>query len=339
MRANVQSGESHLLGRPQESHSQVVDGSRSEHILLDEYANMKQHVWTRHVRAALSDRNGTCDFIGVPEGRNHYYDLRQRALADKTGEWGVFEWTSAEILDITNPGEIEAARRDLDELTFQQEYEGRFVSFSGMAYYRFNEKDHYRNCREFYDPLQPLIFTFDFNVSPGVANVIQELAPPDIKGRRERSVAQPITCIIGEVHIPRNSNTIAVCQKLIKDWGQHRGRVICYGDATGGSSGTAKTLGSDWDIIKSELRPVFGDRLAFKVKAANPTERSSLSRSRSGWSSIPFTRHSRSRILKASLFWKAAAENWISATIQISRITATVSDTTLSMNSRFGITS
>jgi hypothetical protein len=49
--------------------------------------------------------------------------------------------------------------------------------------------------------------------------------------------------------------------------------VLCYGDATGGASGPAKVSGSDWDLIKNALRPVFGDRLRMRVDKANPRER------------------------------------------------------------------
>jgi hypothetical protein len=251
-----------------------VEGRPWDHLLLDEYANMKEKAWSHHVRPALSDRKGTADLIGVPEGRNHYYRMYKGALVDETKEWGVFTWKSAEILDITNPGEVEAARRELDPLTFEQEYEGSFVSFSGMAYYAFNERDHYRKCRYLYDAHQPLIFTFDFNVAPGVANILQELPHPDVRGYAERRDAKAITLCIGEVHIPRNSSTPAICNKLIADWGKHKGLVYCYGDATGGSKGTAKVMGSDWDLIKQILRPTFGERLHFRVKSANPSERS-----------------------------------------------------------------
>ena len=82
------------------------------------------------------------------------------------------------------------------------------------------------------------------------------------------------TGVIGEVHIPRNSNTPAVCRKIATDFGTHRGPVRCYGDATGGARGSAKVQGSDWDLIKAELRPVFGDRLSFRVPSHNPPERS-----------------------------------------------------------------
>jgi len=49
--------------------------------------------------------------------------------------------------------------------------------------------------------------------------------------------------------------------------------VFCYGDATGGSKGSAKVRGSDWDLVKQKLYPVFGDRLHFRVPKANPRER------------------------------------------------------------------
>ena len=74
--------------------------------VLDEYGNMKKQTWPEHIRAALSDRGGACDFIGVPEGRNHYYDLYKDAQARathalKAGEqtsWDTFHWGSADRL-------------------------------------------------------------------------------------------------------------------------------------------------------------------------------------------------------------------------------------------------
>lgn len=266
----VNGSEMHVVGMDK---PERIEGSPWDYLVLDEYGNMKKEVWTHHVRPALSDRGGGCDFIGVPEGRNHYYTLWSQALLDTSGTWGAFTWYSSEVLDVTRPGEVEAARRDLDPLTFSQEYEGSFVSFSGLAYYTFSQHLHYHRCRHLYDINQPLILTFDFNVSPGVANILQELPHPRITGAHARRNANPITLCIGEVHIPRNSNTVAVCSRILKDWGGHRGRVICYGDASGGNKGSAKLQGSDWDIIRAELRPRFGDRLSFRVKKANPSER------------------------------------------------------------------
>jgi len=236
---------------------------------LDEFGNMKPVAWGSHVRPGLSDRLGWCDFIGVPEGRNHYYDLYQMARAEmlekgEASDWGAFHWISADILPAE---EIEAARRDLDDLTFQQEYEASFINFVGRAYYPFG--DEHTNESLDYNPKAPLIFCFDFNVAPGAAAVAQEMRS-DLEGGFTG------TGVIGEVWIPQNSNTRAVCRRLIQDWGEHKGRVFCYGDATGGARGSAKTEGSDWDLVKEELRPAFGERLFFRVPKANPAERARI---------------------------------------------------------------
>jgi hypothetical protein len=251
------------LDKPERIEGQPWDGG-----VLDEFANMKPHTWGAHVRPALSDRAGWCDLIGVPEGRNHYYEVDKRAQAEMLergaqSEWGRYHWVSADILPAE---EIEAARRDLDDLTFQQEYEASFVNFRGRAYYPFLEASH---CAKLaYDPKAPLVFCFDFNVDPGVAVVAQEQMLPrgGILG----------TGVIGEVWIPSNSNTPAVCRRLIKDWGKHEGRVTCYGDATGGARGSAQVQGSDWDLVKAELGAHFGDRVRYRVPEANPSERARI---------------------------------------------------------------
>lgn len=255
----INGSEIHVLGMDK---PERIEGTPWDHGVLDEFGNMKPETWSLHVRPALADRNGTCDFIGVPEGRNHYYELHQKALEDKTGNWAVYHWLSADILPAD---EIEQAKRDLDLLSYQQEFEGSFVNFVGMAYYNYSDKLHQGRLE--YNPRETLEFCFDFNVSPGCAVVMQLQnlpKPSNLYG----------SGIIGEVWIPKNSNTIRVCDELIEDWGDHKGKIICYGDASGGAKGTAKIMGSDWQLIKQKLRGHFGeDRVFFKVPKANPKER------------------------------------------------------------------
>jgi len=270
---------------------QRIEGSPWDGGVLDEFANMKEVAWQANVRPALADRNGWCWLIGVPEGRNHYYDTWNKALGVNNivngGEWDGFTWFSSDILSAR---EVEAARADLDELTFRQEYEASFVNFEGQAYYAFDRTSHCANIRDQYNPAADLMLCLDFNVDPGIAVVAQEIKFPrrvaiassiNVKGRAMfANVVQPAqsgTGVIGEVHIPRNSNTPAVCRRFIQDWGSHKGRVIVYGDATGGARGTAQTEGSDWDLVRRELFSHFGpERTHFRVPKANPTERSRL---------------------------------------------------------------
>ena len=232
-------------------------------LVIDEFADIKPEAWTEVLRPTLSDTGGHALFLGTPKGRNWAYDLYLKGK-DEGSEYQSWQFTTLEGGNVPLE-EIESARKDLDELTFQQEYEASFINFEGRAYYPFTIETHC--CKLSYDPEQPLIFCFDFNVEPGVAAICQEQSLPS---------GQYGTGVIGEVYIPRNSNTPAVCRKIVQDWGEHRGKVIVYGDATGGSRGSAKVQGSDWDLVRDELKKAFGGRLYFKVPKANPSERSRI---------------------------------------------------------------
>lgn len=255
------------LDKPQRLEGTPWDGG-----VVDEIADVKEEAWTKNIRPALSTkgRPGWCDLIGVPEGRNHYYDLYEKARAEmmthgRKSEWGAYTWESKEVL---SPEEIESARRDMDDQTFRQEYCASFINFQGRAYYGFTDANKLP-VSKLYDPRAPLIVCLDFNVSPGVAVIAQELRIKTLSGL-------PVTCVIGQVWITENSNTELVCTKVVTDWApRHEGTVEVYGDATGGARKSSALSGSDWDIARRDLRAGFGtNRVSFYVPAANPSERS-----------------------------------------------------------------
>lgn len=245
------------LDRPQRIEGIPVDG-----IGIDEIAEVKRESWEQSIRPALSTKGrppGWAWFTGRPKGRGLFYELYSRA-GTREG-WESFTWTSATVVD---PAEIEQARQDLDPLTFAQEYEAQWVSFDGLAYYPWSPKDHLRRLT--YDPARPLIVCLDFNVDPGTAVIAQE----------QYVDGETRTCVIGEVHIPKNSNTPAVCRRLVADWGKHAGEVYLYGDPAGGARHTSQTEGTDWDLAKQVLRPAFGDRLRWRVGKRAPYVRDRL---------------------------------------------------------------
>lgn len=241
-----------------------IEGAPWDGCVVDEIDNCKNRTWPMHIRPALSTRGrpGWGWLIGVPEGEGEYQEIHERALADTSGEWAGYWWPSEDILP---PEEIEAAKRDLDPLVYEQEFRGSFVSFSGKCYYGYRAEQHEAPLE--HDAHQDLIIALDFNVSPGVAAIGQEMALPN---------GEFGTGWIGEVWIPRNSNTPAVCRKIAQDWCHHQGRVKCYGDATGGARKTSSEFGNDWQLVERDLRPVFGDQLTFHVKTYNPSERSRI---------------------------------------------------------------
>lgn len=258
-----------------------IEGRPIDWICIDEYGNCKKKIWDENIRPALSTigRPGSAWLIGVPEGRNHYWITAKRAQAVGTSiregknipwskTWDHFHWVSADILD---PEEIESAMHELDQLTFDQEYNASFLNFNGRAYYAF-DREKQANERVRYAKGRPLVFAFDWNVEPGTASVCQE----QIYRGKQKNISPCFTAVIGEVWIPKNSNTRKVCNKLIEEWGFHKGLVYCYGDATGGARGSAKVKGSDWDIVRDMLKPVFGNSLRIRQNKSNPPERSRL---------------------------------------------------------------
>ena len=248
-----------------------VEGNPIDGIVLDELANMKESVWMQHVYPALGTpgrKPGWAWLIGVPEGRNHYYRLWLKAIAAENTDWEGHRWSAEGIVD---QEVLDAAKRDMDQRSYDQEWKGLFVDFAGRAYYDFDPEIHAQE-KLAYDPNLPLIFTFDFNVSPGTASVIQE---QPYRGTNVH-VASTVTAIIDEVWIANNSNTPLVCKQLGMKYQGHKGIVMCYGDASGGNRSTTQTEGNDWDLIQQYLCPIFGDRLELDVPKSNPAVRARL---------------------------------------------------------------
>jgi len=114
-------------------------GRSLDFVVLDEFADMRKEAWFEVVRPSLSDRNGSSLFIGTPRGRNHFYDLYGKG-ADGDDGWSSHQYTTVEGGNVA-PTEIESAKADLDERTFQQEYEARFINYSGIIYYAFKREE------------------------------------------------------------------------------------------------------------------------------------------------------------------------------------------------------
>ena len=266
--------------------SERVEGIAIDGVVLDEFADMKPMAWTSSIRPALSTVGrppGWALMIGRPRGRNHFWKMFQEA--QKNPKWDVFyPWPSWMIM---SEQEVADAKKELDELSFKQEYGGEFVESSDKAYYGFSEE---HNCATLeYQPDRPLLLGFDFNVNPGVAVVCQDQDIPITvssctacgfeverkSGERCSACGTPApyeygTGVIGEVFRWNvESNTKLVCEEIIEKWGSvHKGQVICYGDATGGARRTSADR-SDWQIIHDMLSIRWPD-LTLDVERSNP---------------------------------------------------------------------
>jgi hypothetical protein len=99
---------------------------------LDEYGDMDPRAWSEVLRPALADREGTASFIGTPKGNNHFREIYERA-ADEPG-WYRLTLKSSET-NLINPEELKAARKEMTEDQFEQEFECSFDAAIIGAYY------------------------------------------------------------------------------------------------------------------------------------------------------------------------------------------------------------
>jgi hypothetical protein len=100
--------------------------------ILDEYAEMYPMVWTQVIRPALSDRLGWAIFIGTPKGLNHFHDVY--TFAKNEPSWFSIIKKSSET-GIIDPAELAAAKNEMSEEEFAQEFECSFSAALVGAYF------------------------------------------------------------------------------------------------------------------------------------------------------------------------------------------------------------
>ncbi len=104
-----------------------------DHVVLDEPQLMAPSVWPEIVRPTLSDRHGKASFIGTPNGRNHFWELFDEAGRDPAN-WFRFELRASRTL-ILPRSELDAARCQMTQEQYEQEYECSFQAATLGAYY------------------------------------------------------------------------------------------------------------------------------------------------------------------------------------------------------------
>jgi hypothetical protein len=108
-------------------------GSGLDLAVLDEAAFLREAVWTGAIRPALSDRRGRALFLSTPKGKNYFWKLYGYGTDPSRPEWQ--SWTFPTISNPYIPvDEVEAARADLPERVFRQEYLAEFIEDSGGVF-------------------------------------------------------------------------------------------------------------------------------------------------------------------------------------------------------------
>ena len=133
-------GESTIILRGWES-IDTLRGQALDFIVPDEIAMCRNFwpSWQEIIRPTLTDRRGEALFMSTPKGFNHFYDLYNLQETEK--DFKSFHFTTYDNPHIPLD-EIEAARRQLPEDVFAQEYLADFRKQQGLVYKEFDRVRH-----------------------------------------------------------------------------------------------------------------------------------------------------------------------------------------------------
>jgi hypothetical protein len=101
-------------------------------VYLDEYGDFKPSVWGNVIRPTLSDRLGWAVFGGTPKGKNQFHDIYR--VSQATPDWFLLR-LPATVSKILADSELRAAREQLSQDQYDQEYECSFEAAILGAFY------------------------------------------------------------------------------------------------------------------------------------------------------------------------------------------------------------
>ena len=205
-------------------------GRSLDFVVLDEFADMRKEAWFEVIRPSLSDKMGGALFIGTPRGRNHFYDLYTKGVDEDDG-WHSYQYTTLQGGNVPRD-EVASARADLDERTFQQEYEAQFVNYSGIIYYAFKREE---SVRKHIDSIDVIHIGMDFNLDPMSAVLMTR------KGD---------TLHIFDEIVMFGSNTDEMVDEIRARYGKARG-IIVYPDPASRQRKTSAGGRTDLSILQN----------------------------------------------------------------------------------------
>lgn len=136
-------------------------GAGLDGVVLDEYADMKPHVWHEILRPTLIDRKGWAIFIGTPKGYNHFYELF--STQDPAYKAWRFRSHDNPLLPPEELASLEVEYKAKGDDQYHQEILAEFRKPTGAVYPEFDRFKQVRDDLQ-YNPELPLYVAWDFGV-------------------------------------------------------------------------------------------------------------------------------------------------------------------------------
>ena len=102
-------------------------------VILDEFGDCRPSLWGEVVLPTLADRKGWAVFIGTPKGKNHFWQIRQRAKSEKG--WFYLEVKASDPGCVLPEEELLEMRAQMTEAQYEQELECSFEAAVIGTYY------------------------------------------------------------------------------------------------------------------------------------------------------------------------------------------------------------
>jgi hypothetical protein len=213
-------------------------------LVMDEVQDIDKEAWNKVLRPTLASTGGYALFIGTPKAYNFLYDIymlgqRGDTYVDNKGVIRRNDWSSWQFPTITSPfiprEEVEAARRDMDERSFRQEFEASFETMSGRVYHAFDRRTHVKSCR--FNPNLPIWVGQDFNINPMSSVILQ----PQPNGE---------VWAVSEINL-KSSNTAEVVDEIERRYYRQIRNVTIFPDPAGSYRQHARGE-TDLDIFREK---------------------------------------------------------------------------------------
>lgn len=200
-------------------------------LVMDEFADIDPEAFYETLRPTLADKMGRALFIGTPKGIGNWaHDLYQMPT-ENPESWSSYQFTTVDGGQVT-PEEVEAARRDLGEREFRQEFLATFETYAGRIYYAFDRKHNVVDGEIKPEDLAVIHVGGDFNIDP-MSAVIAIRKGDDL-------------CVIDEIRM-FSSNTNEMCDEIKSRY--PKSKIWFYPDPAGAARKTSAGGVTDHTIL------------------------------------------------------------------------------------------
>lgn len=206
-------------------------GVSLDYCVIDEAADCDPELFPTIIRPALADKQGGAMFIGTPKGKgNYFYDLF--VAAKDTPGWRSWQETTISGGWVSEE-EIEAARADMSEKQFNQEFNATFETYENRVAWSFEREQNVRTPPIDLDS-RVIHIGLDFNVSPITATIGLKVAET--------------MYIVDEIQM-YSSNTDELVEEIKNRYPSSK--IFVYPDPSGSRKQTSSSGRSDHIILSN----------------------------------------------------------------------------------------